>query len=418
MDTLSQDVGGASDDKKKSKRPANTAFRQQRLKAWQPIITPKTVIPLFVVIGLVTALVGALLLYASRTVDVVQLDYTNCYSDALESTTDSAPMPDDLVWSSFHGNNTGVSAQWSRQNTSYVYNGRNVTGLTNCTLYFNLPTDMHGPIYMYYHLDNFYQNHRSYVKSFFADQLVGNNVTSSDISGSDCSPLAFNNSRIIYPCGLIANSMFNDTIGAPVKVGSTGSTAERTYNMTEKGIAWTADLQLYGNTPLTEFSSIIPPPTWQIQWPNDEYSTEHPPPNLKEDEHFIVWMRTAALPNFNKLWSKSANSSAALEAGQYSITILDNFRVDKFNGKKKLIITTLSVIGGRNDFLGISWLALSGFCFTLSLVFLVLNYFFPRKLGDHTYLSWNKVAPTNSASKGKGKAPAGPSIGMASGRDL
>ena len=29
--------------KKWSRRPANTAFKQQRLKAWQPILTPKTV---------------------------------------------------------------------------------------------------------------------------------------------------------------------------------------------------------------------------------------------------------------------------------------------------------------------------------------------------------------------------------------
>lgn len=55
-------------EKKKSRRPANTAFRQQRLKAWQPILTPKTVIPLFFVIGIICAPIGGLLIYASSTV--------------------------------------------------------------------------------------------------------------------------------------------------------------------------------------------------------------------------------------------------------------------------------------------------------------------------------------------------------------
>lgn len=55
-------------EKKKTRRPANTAFRQQRLKAWQPILTPKTVIPLFFVIGLICTPIGGLLIYASSTV--------------------------------------------------------------------------------------------------------------------------------------------------------------------------------------------------------------------------------------------------------------------------------------------------------------------------------------------------------------
>ncbi|KAI7096117.1 hypothetical protein KC316_g21377, partial [Hortaea werneckii] len=32
------------EQKQKSRRPPNTAFRQQRLKAWQPILTPRTVL--------------------------------------------------------------------------------------------------------------------------------------------------------------------------------------------------------------------------------------------------------------------------------------------------------------------------------------------------------------------------------------
>ena len=46
----------------------DTAFKQQRLKAWQPILTPKTVLPTFFLIGLVFAPIGALLIWGSGLV--------------------------------------------------------------------------------------------------------------------------------------------------------------------------------------------------------------------------------------------------------------------------------------------------------------------------------------------------------------
>jgi hypothetical protein len=38
------------------------------LKAWQPILTPKTVLPLFFIVGVIFAPIGGLLLYASAQV--------------------------------------------------------------------------------------------------------------------------------------------------------------------------------------------------------------------------------------------------------------------------------------------------------------------------------------------------------------
>jgi hypothetical protein len=63
-----QDPRAEDKKKAKSRRPANTAFRQQRLKAWQPILTPKTVLPLFFVIGILFAPIGGLLIWASSQV--------------------------------------------------------------------------------------------------------------------------------------------------------------------------------------------------------------------------------------------------------------------------------------------------------------------------------------------------------------
>lgn len=51
-----------------SKRPKNTALKQQRLPAWQPILTAKTVLPLFFSIGVVFVVLGGVLLHYSNIV--------------------------------------------------------------------------------------------------------------------------------------------------------------------------------------------------------------------------------------------------------------------------------------------------------------------------------------------------------------
>jgi len=68
---------------------------------------------------------------------------------------------------------------------------------------------MESPVFMYYKLSNFYQNHRRYVKSYSSDQLKGNTPDYGTVQGGDCKPLDVSNGKIIYPCGLIANSVFN-----------------------------------------------------------------------------------------------------------------------------------------------------------------------------------------------------------------
>ncbi|KAI0137817.1 Lem3/Cdc50 [Hypoxylon sp. NC0597] len=411
-----ESIDNTTKEKKKSRRPANTAFRQQRLKAWQPILTPKTVIPLFFVIGIICAPIGGLLIYASSTVKELRIDYTNCFRDA--PTDAAAPMDTSLVFPSFKENNT-IDALWQRAfPINATYGGFTVENLTRCTLTFKIPEEMSQPVLLYYRLENFYQNHRRYVASFFDKQLAGDDVTYDDVYASSCQPLAVNETlrKAYYPCGLIANSLFNDTIGNPILLNAPAQegTLNQTYEMKNTSIAWESDKDLYKPRVSTNLDNIIPPPNWQIRYPNGTYTAEFPPPNLHEDEHFIVWMRTAGLPTFSKLYGR--NDTSPMQVGTYSLDIIDNFRTDQYQGKKSIVITTLSVMGGKNNFLGILWLVVGGFCIALALLFLITNLIKPRKLGDHTYLSWNN-APSSAAAKGKGKA-SGPAIGMATGRDL
>lgn len=56
-----------------SERPDNTAFTQQRLPAWQPILSAGIVIPGFLLIGLAFIGIGVGLFLTSQTIQVLEV---------------------------------------------------------------------------------------------------------------------------------------------------------------------------------------------------------------------------------------------------------------------------------------------------------------------------------------------------------
>lgn len=63
----------------------DSAFKQQRLPAWQPILTAGTVLPTFFVIGVAFIPVGIALLYFSDEVKEKIIDYTLCNKSYVEN---------------------------------------------------------------------------------------------------------------------------------------------------------------------------------------------------------------------------------------------------------------------------------------------------------------------------------------------
>lgn len=87
-------------------------------------------------------------------------------------------------------------------------------------------------------------------------------------------------------------------------------------------------------------------------------------------------MRTAALPTFRKLYGKIDVDLAPNE--KVTVVIQNNYNTYSFGGKKKLVLSTTSWIGGKNDFLGIAYLTVGGLCLFLAISFLLIYLVKPR----------------------------------------
>lgn len=83
------------------------------------------------------------------------------------------------------------------------------------------------------------------------------------------------------------------------------------------------------------------------------------------DEHFIVWMRTAGLPTFRKLYGRVEN----LKAGYYYLKVNNQFNVKPFDGKKSFVLSTTNMLGGKNYFLAFCYIGLGTLCLIFALIF-------------------------------------------------
>ncbi|TMS21193.1 Cell cycle control protein 50B [Larimichthys crocea] len=265
-------------------RPDNTAFTQQRLPAWQPMLSAGIVIPGFVIIGLAFIGIGVALFVTSHSypsvggMSVTTVSHTHTHQSGLDY--------------------TGV------ENTEPCYRCSDPSSKNCvCTLEFSIDSLFEGPVFFYYGLTNYFQNYRKYGASRDDNQLSGD-LDYFKSPGNDCAPYQYNsNNKPIVPCGAIANSMFNDTF----KLYQIIRGSKKLVPFDGKGIAWWTDYNIkYRNpsvTPLKNaFNDTVKPLFWSK--PAYELDPTDPANNGFINQDFLVWMRRAALPDFRKLYRR------------------------------------------------------------------------------------------------------------------
>ena len=386
---------------------------QQRLKAWQPFLSPSWVIGCFGVLGLAFIIGGIFIVIVNNSLVEISQPY------------DAEP-----VWA------TDDSGNRYRRSTIQTVN-------------ISITSNMTAPIYIYYRLTNFYQNHRRYVKSRDDTQLLGQ-MNSADASKyTSCDPWIQNTAGSVYlPCGLIARSVFNDTF--TFFLNRTGSVNRLSVNESPTIPAWSTDvnfkfsnldpegmnnatsqnqdvLNMWLNTyfppqicrPL-QWSNTIPPVyvqttpvaaggyskaactgytgsspacTFTLN-PNDTSTFDCSGPSWEKvsnpagwgmaNGHFIAWMRTAGLPTFEKLYARIDQD---LYVGDtVMVSVMGSFPVQSFGGSKSIVLATVSVLGASNNFLAISYLVVGSVALVFAIFFAWAHWRRPRTVDAVRYL--------------------------------
>ena len=105
------------------------------------------------------------------------------------------------------------------------------------------------------------------------------------------------------PCGLVARSFFTDTFELSDSSGAA-------IDWTTEGVAWPRDkAEKFKNTSATSNK-------WNVRTSDED--------SLVTDPDFIVWMRTAALPDFRKLHRIVATRSL-VKGEVLTLTVRNNY---------------------------------------------------------------------------------------------
>jgi len=117
-----------------------------------------------------------------------------------------------------------------------------------------------------------------------------------------------------------------------------------------------------------------------IQWLKNY--TDFPGQNL--NEHFLVWIRPAAMPNFMKLYMKCNNCK--IEKGLYQIQVRMNYPTSIFPGERWLVLSSTGILGSGSNFISIAYLSAGGMGIFFGVIFLIHMLFWPRQFGDLSML--------------------------------
>ena len=335
MDNNNNEKPDEIDNLKATKRQdSDSKLKPKKKFELRPVPTIYSTVTCFIFFGLLFLALGVIILILSSYIKDISIRYDNLPN------CERIFLP--------NKNNTTISEE------DFANIIKNKLEPNQCQLTFTLFETFEAPVMFYYELNNFYQNHRRYMKSMSISQLSGDVLNTTDTS-FDCDPIVtvkdlginktfggfyLSDKDPANPCGLYPKSFFNDTY-------SLKNEENKNLFINETNIAWNSDRSFKFKSPLN---------AERLQWIN------------VTDEHFMVWMRPAATNNFRKLWGRINED---IPPGNYTLTINNNYNVSYFEGKKSIVLSTANIFGGKNSFIGTLYIIIGSICLLSAALFAI-----------------------------------------------
>ncbi|ODN00473.1 putative ALA-interacting subunit 4 [Orchesella cincta] len=378
----------------KSKLSLKTKFSQQKLDGWEPIVTPKTIWKQLCVLGILITAMGVCML-------VFDILHTSEIIIPYSSSTECEMVRKDIF-------QLNLRAADCKEKCTHVSD-------RICSTEFTVPFDMHTPVYIYYEITNFHQNHRLYTKSKDDHQLFGRLYDFQDqpVIPYGCSPaeLIDRTGKVYYPCGAIAGSMFSDVFTLENKTGSKIPIDETHISFTDfKKLKYAQPLGLddpmdYVNYKNGEFIKQF---TWPKHWSEERWKEWFESGGVKNPA-FVNWMQPYHSSTIRKLYGsisgtvEGCQKDRVLCRGSYKFAIKYRFDVDstKPKSKKNIILATTSFFGTRNIPRAIAIISFGLIILICSVLFFVKQSFLTGKLSNclvSKRLKQNRVQDTETDS--------------------
>lgn len=145
---------------------------------------------------------------------------------------------------------------------------------------------------------DFPQNHILYARSISYDQLHDREWKDLE----NCKPIITDDSLVVYPCGLISNTLPFDNILLNGQAPTTEGIAKSSHKKKIK--------------PFSDVSSVSKPPNWPNRTGSIE-SVDDSIIDLGTNERYVNWIQVAAFSRFTKLFGRFEK----LDAGEYDVAV-------------------------------------------------------------------------------------------------
>lgn len=314
------------------------------------------------------------------------------------------------------GNVTG------RNDTEMEY--YNVVEGETCDVTFYVSHEMPAPVVVFYRLTGFYQNTLTYFTSRDAYQLYGTYGNPKDClvgtamfadgdhnaylnvnrNINDCSVGEDEGCEYMYPCGLVSNSFFNDTIALNVRSGAgesctcanadvDSSTIPDGFDCEECAVwptaavkededfGWDSDKDFYSaNDKYGDYKNTM---YLDSIYPGGVIDTTKE--NGLQDPRYMNWMRPAALPNFKKVYTIFDEGIPANSEVKFTVT--SRFPSFFYGGRKHLVISSSNWQGPTKSIV-MPWLFMGFgiYAFVAAFFIFVKMRTCPRKQGTDSYM--------------------------------